>query len=90
MAIYNTENKTYTGINLKSSVELTVYRDFSLKFVLKIQANVISNFIFIQPHEVNMEKTPQLFLDAFLNLDFSAILKKHFHASPVRKSMQGL
>lgn len=55
-----------------------------------IKANVISSFIFIQAHKVNMGKNSQLFLDAFLNLHFSAVLKKHFHALLVRKSMQSL
>lgn len=58
---YNTENKMYTGINLKSSVELTVYRFFSLKFVLMIKANIISSFIFIQAHKVNMKKNHNYF-----------------------------
>lgn len=43
-----------------------------------IKANVISSFIFIQAHKVNMGKNSQLFLDAFLNLHFSAVLKKTF------------
>lgn len=58
---YNTENKMYTCINLKNSVEVTACRVFSLKFVLMVKANVISSFIFIQDHEVKMEKKPNYF-----------------------------
>lgn len=64
----NTENKTYTCTNLKSSIEVTAYK-FFLKFVLMVKANVISSFIFIQDHKLNT-KNIQLFLDAFLNLHF--------------------
>lgn len=68
--------KTKSTSNLKSSVESTAY-NFFLKFVLMVKANVISSFIFIQDHKLNMEKI-QLFLDAFLNLWFPSILKNTF------------